>query len=135
VTVVNPTSNPVATTDVNNPVLQPFQTNLFPHSSTSNEATDSFAVPSGKRLVIEYYSAQAQDLSGGASGMTLLTTAGGNSVAYIIYVNANTTNAVNQTTRIYADPGTIVQAFAFNAGSGHTCGATINISGYLVNVP
>src|ERR1700730_15588910 len=76
-TVVNPTDSPVPTTDVNNPALQPFQINLLPHSPTSSQATDTYTVPAGKRLVIEYYSSQAQDISGGAAGLTLLTTSRG----------------------------------------------------------
>jgi hypothetical protein len=53
VTVENPTTSPVPTTDVDNLALQPFQKNLLPHSSTSSQATDTFTVPPGKRLVIE----------------------------------------------------------------------------------
>lgn len=134
VTVVNPTSSPVPTADVNEPALQPFQATLFPHSSSSNEATDNFTVPAGKRLVIEYYSSQPQDLSGAAAGMVLTTTAGGTFVQYIIYVNAVTTNQVNQTARIYADPGSTVTAFAFNVNA-NSCAGFVTVSGHLVNVP
>lgn len=134
VTVVNPATSPVPTTDANEPALQPFQATLFPHSSTSNEATDTFTVPAGKRLVIEYYSGQPQDLSGGADGMVLTTTAGGTFAQYIVYVNANTTNQVNQTTRIYADPGSTVEAFAFNANAS-SCAGFVTVSGHLVNLP
>lgn len=134
VTVANPTSSPVPTADVNEPALQPFQATLFPHSPNSNEATDTFAVPAGKRLVIEYYSSQPQDLSGGAAGMVLTTTAGGTFVQYIVYVNANTTNQVNQITRIYADPGSTVEAFAFNANA-NSCAGFVTVSGHLVNLP
>ena len=132
--IVNPSTSPVPTTDVNEPALQPFQATLFPHSSTSNQATDTVTVPTGKRLVIEYYSSQAQDLTGGAAGMVLTTTAGGNLVQYIVYVNANNTNQVNQTARIYADPGSTVEAFAFNANSSSTAGF-VTVSGHLVNLP
>jgi Ca2+-binding RTX toxin-like protein len=135
VTVVNPTTSPVPTSDVNEPALQPFQATLFPHSPSSNEATDSFTVPAGKRLVIEYYSSQAQDLSGGGAGMVLLITAGGTTVQYIIYVNANTTNQVNQTARIYADPGSTVEAFAFNSAPAMSCAGFVTVSGHLVNLP
>ena len=65
--------------------------------------------------------------------MTLSTLSNGNEASYIVYVNKNDTNAVNQTTKIYADPGSFVQAFAFNSGT--TCAGSINISGYLVNLP
>lgn len=132
--VINSNSIPVATRDVSDPALQPFQATLFPHSATSSQATDSFTVPQGKRLVIEYYSSQAQDLSGPA-GLVLTTTAGGNFVEYIVYVNGSTSNQVNQTARIYADPGSTVQAFAFNAGAATSCAGLLTVSGHLVNVP
>lgn len=134
--IVNPSTSPVHTTDVNEPALQPFQATLFPHSSTSNQATDTVTVPAGKRLVIEYYSSQAQDLTGGAAGMVLTTTAGGGSpVEYIVYVNANNTNQVNQIARIYADPGSTVEAFSFNANSASSTAGFVTISGHLVNLP
>lgn len=135
VTVANPTSSPVPTADVNNPAFQPIQFSLLPHSSTSNQNAIYFQVPAGKRLVIEYFSAQAQDLSGGAAAMTLGTTAGGSFVSYIIYVNKQDTNAVQNTVRIYADPGSSVQAFAFNASPATSCGGLISVSGYLVDIP
>ena len=128
-------AKPALVRSVDEAALQPIQFNLFPHSSTNGQNAVYFNVPPGKRLVIEYYSAQAQDLSGGAAGLTIGTTANGNFVSYIVYVNKTDTNAVNQITRIYADPGTVVQAFAFNAGGASSCGATINFSGHLVDVP
>ncbi len=126
-------AKPALVRNVDEGALQPIQFNLLPHSSSSNQNAVYYQVPPGQRLVIEYYSAQAQDLSGGAAGLTLSTVANGNYGSYIVYVNKNDTNAINQTTKIYADPGSFVQAFAFNSGT--TCGASINISGYLVNVP
>lgn len=134
VQVINTAANPVPTTNINEAAFQPFQATLFPHSSSSNEAADSFTVPAGKRLVIEYYSSQAQDLSGAAAGMVLTTTAGGNFAQYIVYVNATTTDQVDQITRIYADPGSTVTAFAFNVNANSVAGF-ITISGHLVNVP
>jgi hypothetical protein len=129
----NAQAKPALVRNVDEGALQPIQFSLLPSSLTSNTNAAYFQVPAGQRLVIEYYSAQAQDLSGGAAAMTLGTTSNGNFASYIVYVNKNDTNAVNQTTRIYADPGSYVQAFAFNSGS--TCGGLINISGYLVNIP
>jgi len=129
------TVQPALVRDVDEGALQPFQASLLPHSSNAGQATDYFTVPAGKRLVIEYYSAQAQDLTGGFAAMVLTTVVGSSVVSYIIYVNANTTNQLNQMTKIYADPGTVVQAFAFNASPATSCGGVINISGHLVNVP
>src|SRR4029077_12980696 len=104
-------------------------------SSVTNQTTDSFQVPAGKRLVIEYYSGPPQDLSGGAAGMVLTTTAGGTFVQYVVYVNANTTNQVNQIARIYADPATTVEASSFNAGGATSTAGFVTVSGHLVNVP
>jgi hypothetical protein len=129
----NAQAKPALVRNVDEGALQPVQFNLLPSSLVSNQNAVYYQVPAGQRLVIEYYSAQAQDLSGGAAGMTLSTISNGASVAYIVYVNKNDTNAVNQTTRIYADPGSFVQAFAFNNGT--SCAGSINISGYLVNIP
>ena len=131
--IANAQAKPALVRNVDEGALQPIQFSLSPHSTTTNTNAVYYQVPAGQRLVIEYYSAQAQDLSGGAAAMTLGTTSNGNFVSYIVYVNKNDTNAVNQTTRIYADPGSSVQAFAFN--STGTCGGLISVSGYLVNIP
>ncbi|HLY57379.1 MAG TPA: hypothetical protein VKS60_17585 [Stellaceae bacterium] len=131
VTVTNPVTKPVPTSDVRYAQTTPVQFYLFPHSTTSNENAVFYNVPAGQRLVIEYYSAQAQDLTGGAVGLTLSTSVNGSFISYIIFVNQATTDAVNQQTRIYADPGTSVEAFVFNAGTGTSCGALINVSGHL----
>jgi hypothetical protein len=133
--VANPITNPALTENVNDGVLQPVQFYLAPNSQTSGQASAYWPVPAGKRLVIEYYSAQAQDLTGGAVLMTLTTSVGGSSVPFIVFVNATAGNQVNQTTRIYADPGTQVQAFEANGGGATHCGGLISISGYLVNLP
>jgi hypothetical protein len=123
-----------STEEVNNPDLQTVQFNLLPNSLTSSTNAVTFSVPAHKRLVIDYYSSQAQDLTGGAAGLVLSTTTNSENGQYIIYVNKNDTDAVNQTCHIVADPGTVVQAFAFNAGSTtHECGGLINISGHYID--
>ena len=133
--IANAQAKPALVRNVDEDALQPFQANLFPHSSGLNTATDSFVVPAGKRLVIEYTSGQPQDLSGGYAGMTLSTTAGGSTVAYIVYVSATNTNQVNQLVKIYADPGSTVQAFSFNNPPASSTAGTLNISGHLINYP
>ena len=130
-----------STADVNNSDLQPVQFYLAPHSVTSNQNSQSFPVPAGKRLVIDYYSAQAQDLSGGAVLLTLTATAGpvttSNTgyVNHIIFVDKDDNNAVSGPVKIYADPGTSVQASVANASPATSCGSLIYISGHYVNVP
>jgi len=134
--VVVQVTGTASTEDVNNPAIQPVQFSLLPSSTSSNTNAVYFQVPTGKRLVIDYISSQAQDLGGGAAAMTLGTTVNGQFVSYIVYVNKADTNAVNTPVSITADPGSFVQAFAFNAA--HTpasCGGLISISGHYVNVP
>ena len=46
VTVAN---SSLATADLDDPDQQPFQVTLSPHSSTTNQATDTYTVPAGKR--------------------------------------------------------------------------------------
>ena len=50
--------NVVQNSDVDNSDQQPFQITLQPDSGTSRVSDDSYVVPAGKRLVIEYYSAK-----------------------------------------------------------------------------
>jgi len=127
------TVQPALVRDVDEGALQPFQLSMVVGSITSGTQAAYIPVPAGKRMVIDYYSAQAQDWTGGAALMTIGTTVGGVFVSYIVYVNANTSNQVTQATKIYADPGTQVQIFvATNAGS---CGGLISISGHYVNIP
>jgi len=125
------------TTDVSD--NQEVQFNLSPHSLGSNTNAAFFGpIPAGKRLVIDYYSSQAQDLTGGAAALTIGTVVNGSDVNYMVYVNKDDTNAVNQTVHICADPGTSVQAFAFNSpplSGPSSCGATINISGHYIKYP
>lgn len=125
------------TTDVSD--NQEVQFSLTPHSLSSNTNAVYFGpIPAGKRLVIDYYSSQAQDLTGGAAAMTLGTVVNGSVVSYMVYVNKDDTDAVNQTAHICADPGTSVQAFAFNsppASGTPSCGGLINISGHYINYP
>jgi len=123
-----------STKDIDNPDLQPVQFNLFPHSSTTNTAAVYFPVPAGKELVIDYVSGQAQDTSH-PCGLTLGTSVGGNFLSYIVYVNRTTTDAFNMPVKIYADPGTSVQAFSFQNPGATSNAATITCSGHYINVP
>ena len=135
VTIVNSAAAPALTEDVTNPALQPFQKALLPFSSTSNQGSASFTVPAGKELVIEYTSSQAQDLAGGAATMILYTVAGGVESGYLVFNVVTNISQINQQVRIYADPGTTVEAFEVNASGATHCGGYIAISGHLVDVP
>ena len=135
VTVINTAAAPALTEDVTNPALQPFQTSLLPFSTNSNHAVASFTVPAGKELVIEYTSAQAQDLTGGYASMLLYTVSGGVQAGYFVFNIVTNIGQINQQVRIYADPGSTVQAFEINPNGSGSCGGYITISGHLVDVP
>jgi hypothetical protein len=135
VQVTNGTTDPVPVKDLNSPAQQPIQFTLSPYSGVSNEAQASYTVPAGKRLVIEYYSAQlTQYPSGGYAYMYLDNTAGGNASSWKVIPPASTTVPVNQQTRMYADSGTAVVADVTQS-SGTSCGGNLIVSGYLVNYP
>jgi hypothetical protein len=135
VQVTNGTSDPVSVKDLNNPAQQPIQFTLSPSSGVSNDAVASYTVPAGKRLVMEYYSAQlTQYPSGGYAYMYLDNTAGGNTNYWKVIPPSSTTVPINQQTRMYADAGTSVTA-EVTQSSGTSCGGNINVSGYLVNYP
>jgi hypothetical protein len=121
--------------DVDNPAQQPFQWTLSPYSGTSNTGTDSFVVPAGKRLVIEYYSAQlTQYPSGGYGYIYLETSAAGQTVYYKVVPPVASTQPYNQLTRIYADAWSTVTVMV-TQNSGTSAGGSIILSGYYVNVP
>jgi hypothetical protein len=54
--------------DTDNAARHPFQYDLSPSSSTSSSAIASYTVPAGKRLVIEYLSAQLTQYPSGGYG-------------------------------------------------------------------
>jgi hypothetical protein len=135
VLVTNGNSKPVHNSDIDNPAQQPFQWTLSPYSGTSNSADQTFVVPAGKRLVIEYYSAQlTQYPSGGYAYAYLTTVAGGQTAYYKVLPPQSTTVPTNQLTRIYADPGSTID-FSVTQSSGTSSGANIILSGYYVNIP
>lgn len=121
--------------DIDNGALQPVTISLSPNSASSTSATDSFTVPAGKRLVIEFVSASnTQYNAGGAATEYLITTVGGNQAYFRIVNTVASTATVNMPVKIYADPGTQVSALEQQLG-GSSCGGIMNISGHYVNVP
>ena len=135
VQVTNGSANPASVKDLNNPTQIPVQFTLQPGSSVSNSAQADYIVPAGKRLVIEYYSAQLTSYPVGGYGYVYLINSVGISTNYwkIIPPTTNTL-PVNQQTRMYADAGSVVTA-QVGESSGTSCGAVVLVSGYLVNYP
>ncbi len=128
-----PATPPAGARAQEEPSTQPIQLTLSPSSNSSHQATATYTVPAGKRLVIEYYSAQLTQFPVGGSGcVSLSTTVGGRTGTYKVVPPIASTVPYNQLTRIYADPGTFVRA-AVVQSSGGSCGASIVLSGHLVN--
>jgi hypothetical protein len=115
------------------PSVQPVQLTLSPSSNSNYQATASYTVPAGRRLVIEYYSAQLTQFPVGGSGwVSLTTTVGGRTGTYKVVPPIASTVPYNQLTRIYADPGTFVRVTVVQS-SGGSCGASVVLSGQLLN--
>jgi hypothetical protein len=151
VSVSNLGGTPLPVRDVDNPARQPFQASIIePPLGTPNPVF--FTVPAGKRLVIEYVSAEALALDPDCvtpPRFALTTTAGGTPLAHFFYpensgtisFSGNTAKVygLSRQTRIYADPLTQVKlnvrTDALPLCSYNSAGRDLHISGYLVNVP
>ncbi len=142
---VNVTNIPLPVRDVENPARQPVQFGLCTEQggavtcfyNTLGSFSDSYTVPHGKRLVIEYI--------GGHCGiapettyyeLAVETTVGGNLGHYGIpcMPAAGDSNSPNRTagqqTRIYADPDTTVR-LRLHSDFGD---ATVFLSGYTITI-
>ena len=151
VSVSNLGGAPLPVRDVDNAARQPFQAKINEVVLSPNPVF--FTVPAGKRLVIEYVSAdiEAAPQCPNAPRYALTTTAGGVTLEHFFYtkdvgtlgtsVNDDTKAfGLSQQTRIYADPNTQVR-LDIRTGTFPTCGFHLNegsgirVSGYLVDVP
>ena len=127
-------TTPLPMTDLGSPDQQPFQMTLSPRSTTSRTATESYRVPTSKRLVIDYYSAQlTQYPAGGYASLYLITTVGGSTAYYKVVPPEGSTVPNSQVTHIYADPGTLISAEVVQS-SGTSCGGNEILSGHYVTV-
>jgi len=142
VVVVNAAANPVPVYDVDNRARQPFQAEFtidLPPGAGGENA--SFAVPSGKRLVIEYASARGFAPSGQSLWFSTVTHLNGEpgKTHYLIAQPQGSSGALDafvagQQTRIYADAGShFVRADRDVAAN--TAVVHFTISGYMVDVP
>ncbi len=121
--------------DVDNPARQPFQRLL-------NSINGNFAVPDGKRLVIEYVSGTLDGLTNCTANYVFITTtisvAGEAQIVSHIFppTPISSLRAVfGQQTRIYADPNTVVSARLNTNPDNCDSSLVAYISGYLVNLP
>lgn len=150
-TVSNLGSNPLPVRDVDRASAEPVQARVIQQPIGSTNPS-GITVPSGKRLVIEYVSAEvlaADPDCVTAPRIALRTTVGGNAVVHYFYTeNSGPVSALggsarayglSQLTKVYADPDTQV-TIDIRTSAEPVCsylnpGADgLHISGYLVNV-
>jgi hypothetical protein len=107
--------------DVDNPALQPVAIPL----------TDTFKVPSGKRLVIEYVSWRGTANQGFVVAAGIATVTNGVSlIHYVPGVPVTGENIGGEKVFIVADPGSTV-----TYQSAGAIGSPVVLSGYYVNIP
>ena len=142
VNIVNLPSTPVPVREVNNPAIQPFQAaGFYPFTGQgSGGVITLFTVPNGKRLVIEYATAQGQLPMGAKLQGFITTTVGGVTAEHqLVMIDqgvlaGSVVFAAAQPMRLYADPGTTVLADVgrdpFTGGGG----VAVTISGYFIEL-
>ncbi len=139
VNVVNTAASPVLARNQDNSARQPFQQVLMSDPQFPT-APQSFVVPAGKCLVVEYVSGYVTMPSGGiVSDLALLTSVGSVTAAHRLPVALMTTGVNDrfitcQLLCAYASPGTTV-AFGVGGSGAGPISTILTISGHLVDVP
>lgn len=106
----------------------------------SGTSVTCYAVPAGKRLVIEHVSATFYNNAAGASYVDVSTKVNLDFVNHHFPMSPPasggglTDSTTAHLTRLYADPATLVGCGAFRAGSSGAVSANVSLSGYLTDV-
>lgn len=136
----NTSDNPVWVRDVDNPARQPFSQNLTLTLPQGQQlGLIGFQVPDGKRLVIEFISANSEVPAGEKD--VFLIQALANSIGYTHYLTATyqanfsgfDSFVISQPIRMCADPSTTVRFQLVRSAATDNGGFTFNVSGYLVD--
>ena len=139
VNVVNAAASPVLARNLDNSARQPFQQVLMSDPQFP-AAPQSFVVPGGKCLVIEYVSGYVTMPQGQkVSDLALQTTVGNVTAAHRMSVALMTTGVNDrfitcQLLCAYASPGTTV-AFSVGGSGAGPISTILTLSGHLVDVP
>jgi hypothetical protein len=145
VNVANTEADPAVVRDADNPARSPFQAVLCTTASfnggsvpTCLGASSTLAVPSDRRLVIEYVAADCVQSNVNFIQVSLGTTVGGVNSNYPVHLAFNVFSTAflegGQQTRIYADPGSAV-FIADSASGGALPGSVVchlRISGHSI---
>jgi hypothetical protein len=98
-------------------------------------------VPKGQRLVIDYVSAEINDVVTDLERLqvTLSTTGGGQGgVATLLGTEAidqNIRSSVSQAIRLYGDPGTTPQVFVLRNSAPQAITVDVTVTGHLITLP
>lgn len=144
VTINNGETNPVLAQNINDGVTPFHQTVTGSFPAGSFGGSGIIAVPAGRRLVIEYVSAQALLPTGqNLHQVSVSTQIKGTTAQHFLVRNehgphfSGTDNlfVVGQQLRLYADGGTpVIFSLARNVATGNP-GYSLTVSGYLVDIP
>lgn len=141
-------TRPALVRDTDNPAQQPFRA-LISISLGNNETfklANGPTVPAGKRLVVENVSIWIFTGSGSdiATGVWL-TVPGANPPTFLLadptsaerklVSGGSSITAYNRLTRLYYNPGEVIQAQVFFDGVAGSKNANIYLNGYLVDLP
>ncbi|HEX9422473.1 MAG TPA: hypothetical protein VF899_04470 [Pyrinomonadaceae bacterium] len=143
-TVKIDTASPVPVRDVDNPARQPFtaQFSVFIPNGYDHGLEDMSDVPAGKRVVIEHISALTRLPSGQkVEALVVLTIGSGQT-----YLGAELKTTIDgldqfitsQPVRLYVDHVSsppALRVVVYRDGVAGDGGSTVNINGYLVDVP
>jgi hypothetical protein len=99
------------------------------------------AVPAGRRLVIDYVSAEINDVVSDLERLqvTLLTFGGGQGGSATLLgteaLDQNIRSSVSQQIRLYADAGTVPQISVFRNGAPQAIHVGVTVTGHLISLP
>ena len=142
VVVVNPTNKPVLVRQVDSGALQPVSTSggfLILSGDTSGSQL-LYTVPSGKRLVIEYFSFDIDVPPGETITRTMLRPDPGfdNLIAIPHFTGNGSAGAIWQSSQLvkyYAEAGQQIFALVFRDSTVGVANGRATMAGYLVDVP
>lgn len=130
------------TKSVDDPGRHPFQATVT--IAIAQNFLNSFAslpaIPAGHRLVIEYVSAEIEDVVSDLERIQLtLTTTGGKQGATSTLlgteaIDQNIRSSVSQKIRMYADPGSTPQVFVLRNSAPQAINVAVTITGHLVSL-
>ena len=145
VVVTNTAANPALVRNVDEGSRQPFQRPFaLQLAATEDSGEATYAVPAGKRWVIEYASMRASLFPDQTVFVNIVTTVAGQDAFHPVLVadqgmyGALHLQGAAQQMRVYADPGTTVRVQFAREPSGGLKGDvafSMTLSGYRVDVP